>query len=75
MVAEEGTPLAKAMSTDTPLERAFLIGGIPRDTMCIDGAATSHMVPHSLQLESNILQNYVPYDEPRKVIVGGNYSG
>ena len=57
----------------TNLERAFIIGGIARDTLCIDGAATLHMVPHDLNLERRLLHSYIPFDSPREVIVGGGY--
>jgi hypothetical protein len=39
--------------------------------MCIDGGATSHMVPLRLQEELNILESYTEYQKPKRIIVGG----
>ena len=55
------------------LDRALMIGGLPKHTICIDGGATSHMVPHDLQVSNNVLQEYRPFKKPRKVVVGSNH--
>jgi hypothetical protein len=53
------------------LERAMITGQISPQTICIDGGATSHMVPYQLQEDNNILESYTEYTKPKKVIVGG----
>jgi hypothetical protein len=53
------------------LDIAMNLAELPMDTICIDGACTSHMVPHQLQVQHNILTEYKQFPTSREVIVGG----
>jgi hypothetical protein len=55
------------------IEQIFMAQGLPAATICLDGAATSHMVPNRLQEQESILQNYKTFDTPREVEVGGGH--
>jgi hypothetical protein len=55
------------------INQLFMARDVPLNTICLDGAATTHMVPHKLQVEQNILQQYTPFTEPRLIEVGGGY--
>jgi hypothetical protein len=51
----------------------FMAKGLPQDTICLDGAATSHMVPYELHRQRNLLQEYQSFDVPNLIEVGGGH--
>jgi hypothetical protein len=55
------------------MEHIFMARGLPTDTICLDGAATTHMVPLELQQRSGILQGYQTFKTPRVIEVGGGH--
>jgi hypothetical protein len=55
------------------IDLVLMARGLPVDTICLDGAATSHMVPYRLQQERNILQEFTLFDVPKMVEVGGGH--
>jgi hypothetical protein len=64
-----GEGIWMAVSTD----KILMAKDIPIDAICLDGAATSHMVPYCLQQQRNILQNFREFDQPQMVEVGGGH--